>query len=124
MNKKNQNKRKKESKTKQQQQQKTLVQIHSLSLREVLPELIAKATCKRTQQQLPTLLGQQCWEWSCCVRVGSSVQTDVATPNNTQQHLITRNRVCNGTQHEASNNVGSCCVLLKLSLTVLIPEIL
>ena len=99
MKKKNQNKTKKESKTKQQQQQKTLVQIHSLSLREVLPELIGKATCKRTQQQLPTLLGQQCWEWSCSVRVGSSVQTDVATPNNTQQHPITRNRVCSGPQH-------------------------
>ena len=52
-----------------------------------MPELIGKATCKRTQQQLPTLLGQQCWEWSCCVRVGSGVQTDVATPNNTQQHV-------------------------------------
>ena len=124
MKKKNQNKRKKESKTKQQQQQKTLVQIHSLSLREVLPELIAKATCKRTQQQLPTLLGQQCWEWSCCVRVGSGVQTDVATPNNTQQHVITRNRMCNGTQHVRSNNVGSCCLRLKRGLTVLIPEIL
>ena len=82
-----QNKTKKESKTKQQQQQKALVQIHSLSLREVLPELIAKATCKRTQLHLPTLLGQQCWEWSCCVRVGSDVQTDVATPNNTQQSV-------------------------------------
>ena len=118
-NKKNKNKNniknrqtKKENKTKQ--QRKTLVQIHSLPLREVLPELIGKATCKRTQQQLPTLLGQQCWEWSCCVRVGSG----------TQQHPVTRNRLYSGTQHLASNSVGSCCIRLKRSLTVLVPEIL
>ena len=30
------------------------------------------------------------------------------TPNNTQQHSTTCNRVCKGTQHVTSNNVGSC----------------
>ena len=85
---------------------------HSLSFKTIAHGLAdggfnqsIKAACKQTQQ-LPTLLRQQCWEllracwqWSangynnsqnccasnvgsCCVRVGSGVQTDATTPNN------------------------------------------
>ena len=92
------------------------------------------AVVSKQTQQLPKLSSQQCWElsracwqWyasgcnnsqhcrannvgSCCVRVGSSVQTDAATPNNMQQGVRT-DATCNIQQYWKllANNVASVC---------------
>ena len=53
-------------------------------------------------QQLPTLLGQQCWE-ACCVRLHLD-KLFATTPNIKQQHATKCNRVpCKQTQHVTSN---------------------
>ena len=64
--------------------------------------------CKRTQQ-LPTLLGQQCWE---LLRPFARAWKFVRFQ--TQQHAITCNRVCKRTQHVTSTNVGRCWPKLLL----------
>ena len=59
------------------------------------------ATRKRTQQ-LPTLLGQQCWEFlPLC-------QQWCANGCNNSQQYVTLNRECKRTKHVTSNNVWNC----------------
>ena len=93
---------------------------------------------KRTQQ-LPILSGQQCWQllcscwqWcpngrnnsqycrannvgSCCVRVGSGVQTDATTPNDIQQGVQTV-ATCNIQQYWELRAIQQCCVRLPRAL--------
>ena len=65
----------------------------------------------RAVQTDPTLLRyasaiteqKKCWEL-----LAEKVDRFQTWCNNTQQHPTTCNRVCKGTQHVTSNNVGSC----------------
>ena len=94
------------------------VQTDATTPKIVAPTMLGVVACEsavvcKRMQQLPTLLRQQCWEllraswqWcgnrrnnsqhccvnnveSCCVRVGSGVQTDAKTPNIVASTMLT-----------------------------------